>query len=330
MLIIGAEDQNKVITMKEAIVAVATALSNYSAGQAISPIRMAIPVSKVGGTSLFMPSLVESADSLGVKFVSVFPKNKEKGKKTIYGVMVLVDVETAEPLALLEASNLTVLRTGAASGLATKYMSREDSKVLSVIGTGAQARGLIKGVQAVRQIEEIRLFNRTPAKAYDLANEMKEEYDGEDCPNIIVMLDTDSALDGADIVITATNSEKPVFSSHYIHSGVHVNAVGSFRPTMQEIPTDLVTKASKVVVESRETALEETGDLIFPIKQGVFSAEQIYAELGEMVNGVKRGRENNLELTIFKSVGLAAMDVVVAKLLYDNARKLGIGQTVRL
>jgi ornithine cyclodeaminase len=327
MLILSAEDQKKALTMSEAIDAVGFALVEVSAGRAITPIRTALPVQGVEGVSLFMPSLVEAASGLGVKFVSVFPHNKKLGKKTIYGVMVLADVETSEPLALLEASYLTVLRTGAASGLATRYLARQDAKVLGVIGTGAQSRGIISAIQEVRSIEEIRLFNRTPEKARMLADEIME-LKGERNRTVRVVDSEEQAVDGADIIVTATNSMSPVFNAEHIGSGVHVNAVGSFRPDMQELPAELFSKKPKVVVESVEAALEETGDLMIPIERGMFSKSKFHAELGELVAGSKMGRENDNELTIFKSVGLAAMDVVVGRAIYDRAVALKLGTRV--
>ncbi|MCR8644773.1 ornithine cyclodeaminase family protein [Paenibacillus sp. N1-5-1-14] len=329
MLVLTAQDQAKLVQMDEVIEAVSIALAEYSSGRAIAPIRMSIPVDEHHGTALFMPSLVAGADSLGVKFVSVFPDNKRIGKKTIYGLMILSDMTTGEPLAILEASYLTVIRTGAASGLATKLLARENAKVLGVIGTGAQSKGMIEAVRCVRKIEEVRLYNRSLDKAHALAAELREEA-GSEHLRIIVVEEADQAVQGSDIVLTATNSSEPVFSAGAISPGLHVNAIGSFRPQMQELPSALIAQASKVVVESIESALDETGDLLIPIAQGVFSAEHIHAELGEIVNGLQQGRDNEDEITVFKSVGLAVMDVVVAKLLYDRAMQVGIGQQVNL
>jgi len=329
MLVLRAIDQQKLLTMSEAIDSVGVALSEFSSHRAITPIRTSIPVAKGNGTALFMPSVVEATNSLGVKFVSVFPDNQLHGKKTIYGLMLLADVMTGEPLAMLEASYLTILRTGAASGLATKLLSREKASVLTIIGTGAQARGVLKAIQAVRPIEQVRLYNRNELKAHDFAEEITEQADFEDL-EVLVLKEPDHAVEGADIIVTATSSSTPVFSVGSTTAGVHINAIGSFRPGMQEIPAEVMARADKIVVESWEAALEETGDLINPIEQGLITPEQMYAELGEIVNGSKAGRESDTELTVFKSVGLAAMDVVIAKALYDRAKQLGIGQEVLL
>jgi ornithine cyclodeaminase len=329
MLIINEEIQKKAISMKEVMDGVAIALKEYSDGRSVTPIRTAISTSKTNGTALFMPSLVEEASSLGVKFVSVFPDNKQKNKKTINGVMILADVNTGEPLCLLEASYLTVLRTGAATGLATHYLASPVASILCVIGTGRQARGLVDAVLCVRSISEIRLTNRSPEKAHQLATELKNHYK-DCCPTIRVLENANEAACGAHIIVTATNSQTPVLAPESIAPGTHINGVGSFRPTMQEIPTGIVEASSKVVVESREAALEETGDLMIPIKQGLFHPHDLYGELGELLKGTKAGRESKEEITFFKSVGLAAMDVVVAKAIYDKVVQAGLGEKVFL
>ena len=325
MLVLNEKDCAKLSNMTEVIDSVAQALQEYSSGRTITPIRTVLPVKKTNGNALFMPSVAEEAGSLGMKFVSVFPSNKIQGKKTINGVVLLADIETGEPLAMLEGSYLTVLRTGALSGLATKYLSRDDSKTLCIIGTGEQAKGLCDAVLAVRDIETIHLYNRSEKKARDFARYIEERYHVD----VFVHHDPDEAIDGADIVVTATNASTPVFS-RTLRPGTHVNAVGSFRPTMQELPTHVVAKADKVVVEAKDAALEETGDLLTPIREGVFSETRIHAELGQIVNNDIKGRERGKEITVFKSVGLAVADIVVAKHLYEKAVEHNIGQKVEL
>lgn len=328
MLILSASVQRQAMRMTEAIDAVGQALVASSLGQAVTPMRTNIPVS-TRGSALFMPSLVESAGGLGVKFVSVFPGNKVIGKKTIHGVMVLADVHTSEPLALLEASCLTALRTGAAAGLATKHLARADAEVLGVIGTGAQSRSIIEAIQAVRSIKEIRLYNRTIEKAQKLAEELRREQ--PDLPLRVVVDDSPNrVVDASDIVVTATNSLHPIFEGSDLRPGIHFNAIGSYRPDMQELPLELFRLNPKVVVESVEAAMGETGDLIIPVQQGLFSESMIHAELGDIVRGAKPGRQTEHEITVFKSVGMASMDVVVGKMLYDKALSLGLGQHVTL
>jgi ornithine cyclodeaminase len=327
--ILTAADQRRALTMSDAMETVARALIEYSAGRTDSPIRTAIPVPGSGGTSLFMPALVEQAEGLGVKFVSVFPHNKELGKQTIYGTVVLADVQTAEPVALLEASYLTALRTGAASGLAANLLARPDTHTVGVIGTGGQAPMQLRGIMAVRPIREVRLFNRHPDKAYRLAQEMVEEY-AERHVRFVVCMTPEDAVRDVDMIITATNSLNPVFPAEMVNPGMHISAIGSFRPGMQELPPGVIAPSAKVVVDSREAALEESGDLVIPIRDGLFRPDDIYAELGELAAGKKPGRERPDEVTVFKSVGLAVMDMVVGKAMYDRSLALGLGTEVDL
>jgi ornithine cyclodeaminase len=315
--------------MSEAIDAVALALTEFSAGRAESPVRISLPVPGARGNSLFMPGLVEGAGALGVKFVSVFPHNRELGKKTIYGIVVLADPTTAEPIALLEASYLTALRTGAGSALATKYLARPESATVGLIGTGAQAEMQLRGVMAVRDIRKVRLFDQFPDSAYRFAQVLTDSL-GPEAPQFIVSLTAEDAVRDADIIITATNSLTPVFPRGLVAPGTHINAIGSFRPHMQELPPGVIYPSAKVVVESRETALEETGDLIIPIREGIFRPEDIYAELGEIASGKKKGRERPDEITVWKAVGVAAMDMVVGRRMYDRAVALGLGTELDL
>ncbi len=328
LLIISSEDQKRAVTIIEVIDAVELALCEFSSGNTTAPARAVISIPRASGNSLFMPSYVEAAESLGIKIVSVFPGNKGKGQQTINGILALMDVGTGEIIALLEASYLTILRTGAVVGLANKYLSRNDSETLGLIGTGAQSRGLINAIQAVRPIKNIYLYNRTSSKAYDLAAELKQSL--RERVSVEVVHCSDDAVKNADILVTATNSEQPVITALNMKVGVTVNAIGSFTPQMQELPTNLVLQAQKIVVESRKAALLEAGDLIIPIRQGKFEASQIYAELGEITKGIKPGRENDDELIIFKSVGLSVMDVVTAKLIYDRAEQLGLGHRITI
>lgn len=325
MLVINAEEQSSLVDINEIMACVEVALKEFSAQRTITPIRAALPFDQGHNTALIMPSVAEELSSIGLKVVTVAPQNKELGKKTITGIVMLSDFKTGEPVALLEGSYLTMIRTGALSGVATKYLARENAKKLCIIGTGEQAKGLVEVMLAVRNIDEIMLFNRSEQKAHDFADYIKNKFNKK----VQVYTDANEAVSAADIIVTTTNSSTPVFSAK-LKPGVHVNAVGSFRPTMQELPSHAVASAQKVVVESREAALEETGDLITPIHEGVFNASDIFAELGQIAAGELQGRASNEEITVFKSVGLAVVDIVVAKYFYDKAIKQNIGTLINL
>ncbi|MCP8615932.1 ornithine cyclodeaminase family protein [Salirhabdus salicampi] len=325
MLVISKEEQKQLVNMNEVIDNASLALKEFSANRTVTPIRAALPFHNGQNTSLVMPSVAEELKSVGLKVVSVAPNNTKIGKKAINGVVMLSDFESGEPVAMLEGSYLTMVRTGALSGVATKYLAREDAKTLSVIGTGAQAEGLVAAVLAVRNIEQIYLYNRTKKKAEEFARYVFDTYGIQ----TEVISDANETVKKADIVVTATNALTPVFSDS-LQPGVHVNAVGSFRPTMQELPSNAVTSANKVVVEAKDAALEETGDLQVPIREGLFNESDIYSELGKVVAGDYPGRESEREITLFKSVGLAVVDIVVARYIYDKAKVRNIGTKLHL
>lgn len=325
MLVISADEQRSLVDMSEIIEYAAIALKEFSAERTITPIRSALPFANAQNTALIMPSVAEELGALGLKVVTVAPNNKKIGKKTINGIVMLSDFQTGEPLALLEGSYLTMIRTGALSGVATKHLARQDSKNLCIIGTGEQAKGIAEAVLAVRDIEKLILYNRTEQKAAEFAVYIQEKFRK---PTYIYS-DSNEAVREADIIVTTTNSHAPVFSDT-LKPGVHVNAVGSFRPEMQELPSHVISSANKVVVESKEAALEETGDLQIPIQEGIFKESDIHAELGQIISGERTGRETDQEITVFKSVGLAVVDIVVAKYLYEKAIGNGVGNRVRL
>lgn len=325
MLVISAEDQQRLLDMKGMVEAVGESLKEYSSQRTTTPVRTVLGVVRKEGSAIFMPSVAEELNSLGLKYVSNFPGNSEQGKKSINGVVLLACTDTGEPLALLEGSYLTVMRTGALAGAATKQLAREDSRVLAILGTGEQAIGQFEAIKAVRPIEEVRLYNRTKGKAELLADYIKESND----MTVSIHDDADEAIEGADVIVTATSSDEPIFSQP-LKPGVHVNAIGSYKPTMQELPTHVVSTADKVVVESIDSVLEEAGDLLIPIQEGKFSKEKIHGELGQIIGNQLPGRQSEADITVFKSVGLAVADVVVARHIYDRAMKENIGQRISL
>ncbi|ASE37525.1 ornithine cyclodeaminase family protein [Staphylococcus pettenkoferi] len=313
MRYISAKDQRDVMDMKEVVKVTGQALQAYSEGKTETPLRYTLPFND-DNRYLVMPAICDELKATGVKIVSFVPGNPQRGKQTIEGSVMLTDRETGETLAVLDGAFLTKIRTGAISGVATQYMAREDADTLCVIGTGEQAEGLIEAVLAVRDIKRIQFFNRTHEKAVRFADEMKARFDHLETE---VFEDVDDAMKGADVVVTATNSPKPVFEGK-LDDGVHLNAVGSFKPDMQELPSDVLAHADKVAVESKNAALEETGDFIEAMRAGKFEEVDLYGELGRIVSGELTGRDNDDEVTVFKSVGLAIVDIVVAQYFYEK------------
>jgi ornithine cyclodeaminase/alanine dehydrogenase-like protein (mu-crystallin family) len=319
--ILTAADVHSCLAMEGAIEAMRTAFTQISSGEAVIPDRLSI-TSEDGGKSLFMPGYLPREGYLAAKVVSVFGDNPRRGLPTIQGVVLVLDSTTGAPVGLMDGTYLTALRTGAASGLATDFLALPGASVLTVFGAGPQSRTQVEAIRTVRPIREIRLVSRSETSAEALAKEL----DGVD---VRVMDDPSGAVRGAQIIVTATDSHRPVFPGMAVDPGVHVNAVGAYTPTMREVDGDLVAKA-KVVVDARATVLSEAGDLVHAIAEKVFSFDEIYAELGEVVAGSVPGRESSDEVTLFKSVGNAAQDVSVAGRVLGEAERLGVGTVVEL
>lgn len=316
MRYINAQEQEELLDMKDIIDAVAESLKAYSEGKTNTPLRYSLPFNE-DNRYLVMPALSDELKIVGLKTVTVAPNNTKIGKNTIVGSVILSDYETGETLAVLEGSYLTKIRTGAISGVATRYLARENAKTLCVIGAGDQAQGLIEAVLAVRDIERIQFYNRTYDKAVNFSKQIEKDHEHL---NLVVCDDVETAIADADIIVTATNAQTPVFKQR-LAQGVHVNAVGSFKPDMQELPSQAIVDADKVVVEAVEAALEETGDLINPVSEGVFGQNHLYGELGHIVASKLEGRVSEDEITIFKSVGVAIVDIVVANYFYQKSIK---------
>ncbi len=330
MLVLSKSDVKKAVTMEQAIAAMETAFAAYSRGEAIVPVRTQLDVPRHEGTALFMPGYLAAGDSegLAIKIVSVYSRNQQKGMPTIFGVVVTNDPTTGRPKALLEAGYLTALRTGAAGGAAARHLAREDASILAVIGAGTQARTQVAAVRAVRPIQEIRLFDINQDSARAFAQELAGDQGAT--VTLRVTASPEEAVRGGDVIVTATTAREPVINGEWLSPGTHITAVGAFTPEMREIDVNALQRANKIVVDSREAAMEEAGDLIIPIEEGLLSVNDIYGELGEITGGTKPGRENPDEITIFKSVGLAVQDVAIADLITTQALKLGLGTEVSL
>ncbi|MFQ6108985.1 MAG: ornithine cyclodeaminase family protein [Candidatus Aminicenantales bacterium] len=325
--IITGKEVARAVSMAEAIEAVREAFIQLSEGKARVPLRTHIPVDKKG-TALFMSAFLRERESLGVKIVSVFPLNAEKSLPTIHAVVVVLDAETGQPVALVESSYLTALRTGAASGLATDLLARKEARVAALFGAGVQSRTQLEGICSVRFLEKIWVYDTDHEKTLTFIEEMKQH--GRPFPvRIIAAISPSQAVGEADIICTATTSQRPVFEDADLKEGVHINGIGSFTPEMQEIPTATVKRA-KVVVDSMEAVLEEAGDLIIPLRNGVFPRDHIHGEIGDVASGKIPARESEQELTFFKSVGVAVQDVAVASLVLQKCVDLGLGCEVEI
>jgi len=315
--ILSAADVTAALPMPTAIDAMRSAFGQLSAGQADVPLRARVSTGK--GVTLLMPAFMRQSRELGIKIVSVYGDNPARRLPVIAAAVLVLDPETGFPLAMMDGSSLTAIRTGAGGGLAADLLARDDAEVVGLFGAGVQARAQLQAVLAVRPIRQVNLISRTRASADKLAAEIAT---WPDAPSVTVVDSPRQAVAPADIVIAATTSSTPVFDGRDLRPGTHVTGVGSFTPQMQEVDEETVRRA-RVIVDSREACLEEAGDLIIP-------GADIEAELGEIVNGTHPGRLSAEEVTFFKSVGVAVQDAVAAAAALSEAERRGLGTVVSL
>lgn len=318
--ILSASDIDAVLDMRAAVESMRDAFTQLSSGGAVVPLRLALETP--GGTALFMPGHLSASGATAAKVVTVHPGNAQRGLPVIHAVVLVLDTETGRVRALLDGTRLTALRTGAAGGLAADLLARPDASVVALFGSGVQARTQLEAVRSVRPVEEVRIVSRHTPSAQALAAEQS----GVDAR---VVEDPDEAIRGAHVIVTATDSPTPVFNGAEVEPGTHVTGVGSYTPEMQEVDAALVRRA-RVFVDQREAALSEAGDLLRPIAEGTFSADDIVAEIGEVAAGRHPGRTATDDITFFKSVGNAVQDVAIAQRVLDAAEESGRGVVVDL
>ncbi len=330
MLVLSKLDIYKSLVWKEAIQASQAGFKALSTGRGKIPLRFGLEMTQQQGLLLIMPGSLSSetgSGQLAVKIVSVFNQNPARGLPLIYGLVTLFDAATGQPLAVMEGASLTAIRTGAASGVATNCLAAPQACRLAIFGAGTQAYTQLKAIATVRELIEVRIVGRDPARANAFVERVAAELDCK----VKLASTAQEALEGADIVVTATTSPAPLFHDQHLMPGTHINGVGSYLPTLREVPAATVGRA-RLVVDEREAALNEAGDIIIPMAAGDFGKEHIYAELGEIVAGLKPGRASfeTGEISFFKSVGNASQDVAMGYYIYQKARELGIGTEVSL
>jgi len=323
LLFLSAADVDRALSMQAAIAAVREAFIDLSSGEAEVPVRTQIALAG-DGSALFMPVHLPRQKQLGVKVVTVIPDNRERDLPTIQALVAIFDSETGRPMAVMDGELLTAIRTGAASGVATDVLARKNASVAAVIGAGVQGRRQLEAVCCVRTIREALVFDSDREQAEIFANEM-----GRRLGRTVRVLDKVSGVFAADVVCTATSSGQPVVADADLARGVHVNAVGAYRPDTREIPGETVARAT-LFVDSLEACLVEAGDLVMAMGEGHLDPGAAPAEIGEVLAGSRPGRTDDADLTLFKSVGNAVQDLAVAGLVLEEARRLELGAEVAL
>jgi ornithine cyclodeaminase/alanine dehydrogenase len=323
-LILNRTDVTAVLDMKDCMDVVEMAFSELANGTAVLPLRSNIK--PADGLSLYMPAYLSETGALACKIVTVYKNNPEKfNLPTILGKVLLQNPETGDVLCIMDGGYLTAVRTGAASGVATKYLARKgQDQTAGIFGTGVQARTQLWAVTIARDISK--------AYVYDILDEAINNFIEEMGPKLnleIVKADSPDMLLELDILCTATSSATPVFDGQKLKAGTHINGIGSHTPNTRELDTETVLK-SKFIGDSKEACFSEAGDIMIPLEEGALDESHFYAELGEVITGIKPGRESEDEITLFKSNGLAIQDAATAKLVYDKAVEAGIGQEVQI
>ena len=326
VLILSRNNVESLVTMKEAIQAVEMSFLEQHEGKAVCPKRSIIGVDKHEGLAYYMPAYLSGTESLAVKIVTQFEGNFEHGLPTILASILLNDPRNGKLLALMDGTHITATRTGAASAVATKYLARKNSSVAGVLGTGGQARAQARGLREVlKNLTRIKVFDILPKRAREFADSVSRELS----LTVEAVGTSKQCVENSDVIVLATTSRVPVLDGDWVTVGAHINSIGVVGPDGRELDDKTIRKA-KIVVDTLEGALAETGDLTIPIKNGIISQDSVYAELHEIVSGQKPGRTSQTETTCWKAVGLALEDAAVARTVYDKAKEEGIGKEMEI
>lgn len=324
ILYFSGDDLKAILTMEKCIDAMKSAFRALSSGEASMPLRTGLEMEADNATALFMPVYLPGISKVCVKTVTMARNNPAKGLPLIHAMIMVFDSSTGVPLAVMDGEVITAMRTGAVSGLATSLLARRDASTAAIIGTGTQGETQLEAVCKVRNIRKAYVFDMQADRANAFAMKMEEKLNIE-----VVAAGSAATLQNADVICTATSSNTPVFEDFHIKSGTHINGVGSYKPDMAEIPPKTIARA-KVVVDQMQGCLAEAGDLIQPIQQGIITQDHIHGELGELVTGKIASRENDDEITVFKSVGVAVQDLITANLVLKIAQEKDLGTSLQL
>ncbi|MDF1556936.1 MAG: alanine dehydrogenase [ANME-2 cluster archaeon] len=323
ILWLNKKDVESLVNIHDVLPAVEDAFREHGLGRVQMPPKMYLDFKAYNGDLRIMPGYLEGPDIAGVKLVNVHPDNPGRGLPTVMALMVLNSTKTGAPLAVMDATTLTDLRTGAAGGVAAKYLSREDSKVLGMIGLGRQARTQLQAIKAVRDIEQVKIFDtsKDSVDAFKADMEQKTGIEIITEPNV-------HEVCYCDILVTTTPVRSPLVKAEWIKAGTHINAIGADAAGKEELDP-MILKKAKVVVDAVAQA-SHSGEVNVPLAKGIFSVDEIYTELGQVVCGKKPGRESNDEITVFDSTGLAIQDVATADLIYKRALGAKVGTELEM
>ena len=312
----GLLDMDKMIGILE------QAFGELASGSAVMPQRTAVADPSVNGWYAFMPAQLRSMGALGVKSVTVYKDNPSMhGLPATLATIVLMDSRTGQTLAVMDGGYITAMRTGAVTGLATKYLARDDASIAGVMGSGVQARTQLWGMASDADIDKALIFSLDPPEAQRTFADDAAEMLG--IP-VEVAQSGEDLVRGVDVLSLATTATTPIIDADWVQPGLHINGIGSHAVGVREIDTKTMVK-SKLVCDNVDACLAEAGDVQIPIEEGAMTAADIYGEIGELITGAKPGRESGEEVTVFKSVGLSIQDISAAHYVYQRALEEGAG-----
>jgi len=327
-LILTDDEVKGLLSLFEVVEAVELAFKQKGLGLVQMPAKIYLYYSKYGGDLRAMPSFLEDLDISAVKIVNVHPENPSKnGLPTVMAVITLIDPSTGAPIAIMGGTTITEMRTGAAGGVAAKYLARTDSKVVGLVGAGAQARTqLMALLEVYKNLEEVRVWSRTEVTKKRFAAEFQQAYGN--VVQIIPAASVQKAVEGADIVVTATPSRKPLVMNDMVSAGMHITCIGADAVGKEELDPVILQRA-KIVVDDWAQA-SHSGEINVPLSRGLITKENVWAEIGEIVAGLKPGRQSQDEITVFTSTGLAVQDAVTAKIAYCKALVAKVGRFIKI
>jgi len=325
LLILNKREVEAMLPMQRCISLMEDALASLARGQVILPLRPVLRIPDSPNVLALMPAYSKALKAIGTKLITVYPGNHGTGLDSHQGAVLLFDGLRGRLLAMMDAASITAIRTAAVSGVATRLLARKNAATLAILGAGVQGRAHIDAMLAVRPFTRVVIWSRTTDRARTLVEESSRRHRAE----FTVAKDAASAVKGADVVCTVTAAREPVLSGAWLRPGTHINAVGASLPTARELDTEAIRR-SRIFVDRRESALNEAGDLLIPMKEGAVTADAIVAEVGELLTASKTGRRDEDEITVFKSLGLAIEDLACAHDLHDRAKREGTGTWVEL
>ena len=325
LLIANQNEVTQLLPMDESIEVISDALKMMAGGDVLLPLRSMLLLPNSQNLMGVMPSYLGDIQSVGVKVITIFPGNHGTGYDSHQGVVLLFDSQHGQLRAILDGTSITAIRTAAASGVATRLLSREDAGDLALIGAGTQARTHLQAMMSVRKIRRVRVYSLPLGSAHEFAQRESQRHEIE----IEVMDSARAAVEGADIICTVTTTKEPVLKGAWISPGAHINAVGAYTPVTRELDSEAVEKA-RLYVDRKESTLNEAGEFIIPKGEGLIGDDHIVAELGDVLLGKVPGRQSPIETTLFKSLGIAIEDLAAAHLVLQKASQSNVGTWLEL